>query len=90
MERTGFSVPSGHYEFKRLHFGLSNSSANYRRLMHAVFKDLVGTVCWVFIDDIILYYKSAERHAARSKNVLSRFEEANLQLHSGECVFAQT
>jgi len=56
--------------------------------MDAVLKDLVGTECWVFID-IIVYSKSAEEHAARLENVLSRFEEANLQMHPGKCVFAQ-
>ena len=88
-ERTAFSVPSGHYEFNRLPFGLSNSPANFQRLMDAVLKDLVGTECWVFIEDIIVYSKSAEEHAARLENVLRRFEEASLQLHPGKCVFAQ-
>jgi len=88
-ERTGFSVKSGHHEFNRLPFGLSNSPANFQRLIDAVLKHLVGTECWVFIDDIIVYSKSAEEHAARLENVLRRFEEANLQLHLGKCVFAQ-
>ena len=53
-ERTGFSIPSGHYEFNRLPFGLLNSPANFQRLMDAVLKDLVGTECWVFFDDYIV------------------------------------
>ena len=57
--------------------------------MDAVLKDLVGTECWEFIDDIIVYSKSAEKHAERLENVFGRFEEANLQLHPGKCVFAQ-
>jgi len=60
-------------EFNRLPFGLSNSPANFQRLMDAVLKDLVGTECWVFIDDITVYSKSAEEHAARLWNVLHRF-----------------
>jgi len=56
-----------------LPFGLSNSPANFQRLMDAVLKDLVGTECWVFIDDITVYSKSAEEHAARLWNVLHRF-----------------
>ena len=87
-ERTGFSVPSGHYEFNRLPCGLSNSPANFQRLMDAVLKDLVGTECWVFIYDSIVYSKSAEEHAVRLENVLHRFEEANLQLQPGKCVLA--
>ena len=88
-ERTGFSLTSGHYGFNRLPFGLSNSPANFQRLVDAVLKYLVGTECWVFIDDIIVYSKSAEEHAARLEKVLRRFEEANLQLHPGKCVFVQ-
>jgi hypothetical protein len=64
-EGPGFGVPSGHYEFNSLPFGLSKSPANFHRLMHAVLKILVQTECWVFIDDIIVYYKSAEEHYAR-------------------------
>ena len=89
-ERTGFTVPPGHYEFNRLPFGLSKSPSNFQRLMDIVLKSLVGTECWVFIDDVIVFSKSAEEHALRLENVLRRFDEANLQLHPGKCVFAQS
>ena len=79
-ELTGFTVPSGHYEFNRLHFGLSNSSANFQRLMDTVLKNLGGTECFVFIDDIIVFSSSAEEYARRIKSVLQRFDKANLQL----------
>ena len=41
-ERTAFSVPSWHYEFTRLPFGLANSPANFQRLMDTVLKNLVA------------------------------------------------
>ena len=88
-ERTGFSVPFGHYEFNRLPFGLSNSPANFQRLMDTVLKNLIGSEAYVFIDDIVLFSKSAEEHAVRLEHVLQRFDKANLQLHPGKCVFAQ-
>jgi hypothetical protein len=58
--------------------------------MDAVLKNLVGTECWVFIDDVIIFSSTAEEHALRLENVLRRFDEANLQLHPGKCVFAQS
>ena len=88
-ERTGFTVPSGHYEFNRLPFGMSNSPANFQRLMDTVLKNLVGTECFVYIDDIVIFSSTAEEHALRLENVLRRFDQANLQLHPGKCVFAQ-
>ena len=87
-ELTGFTVPSGYYEFYRLTFGLSNSPANFQPLMDTVLKDLVGTECFVFIDDIV-FSSSSEEHARRLESVLQRFDKANLQLHPGKCAFAQ-
>jgi hypothetical protein len=86
-ERTGFTVPFGHYEFNRLPFGLSNSPSNFQRLMD-VLRNLIGVRCYVFIDDTI-FSKSAEEHAARLENVLESFDKANLQLHPGKCAIAQ-
>jgi hypothetical protein len=87
-ERTGFTVPPGHYEFNRLPFGLSNSPTNFQRLMDTVLKSLVGTECFVFSDDIVVFSSTAEEHALRLENVL-RFDQANLLLHPGKCMFAQ-
>jgi hypothetical protein len=86
---SGFSVPFGHYEFNRPPFRLSNSPANFQRLMDIVLRDLSGTECYTYIDDVIVFSKSAEEHALRLENVLRRFDEANLRLHPGKCVFAQ-
>jgi len=88
-ERTGFSVPSGHYEFNKLPFGLLNSPSSFQRQTDIVLKDLVGTECWVFIDDVIIFSRSVQEHAQRLENVLQRFDRANLQLHPGKSVFAQ-
>jgi hypothetical protein len=57
--------------------------------MNIVLRILIGTHCWVFIDDLIVLSKTAEEHAQRLEEVLSRLEEANLQLHPGKCVIAQ-
>ena len=51
--------------------------------------DLIGSELFVFIDDLIVFSKSAEEHAIRPEHVLQRLEKANLQLHPGKCVFAQ-
>jgi len=73
-ERTGFTVPRGHYEFNRLPFGLSNSPSNFQPLMDIVLKILVGTECWVFIDDVIVFSKSRLRDAVVSGRSIGRCE----------------
>ena len=57
--------------------------------MDSVLKDLVGTDCCIYLDDLILFSKTAEEHAEKLERVLERFERANLQLHPGKCVIAQ-
>jgi hypothetical protein len=88
-ERTAFTVPGGHYEFNRLPFGLSNSPSNFQRLMDTVLKSLIGSECGIFVDDVIIFSNSAEKHAQRLAHVLQRFEKASPQLHPGKCAFAK-
>ena len=46
-----------------------------------VLKNLIGDECYVFIDNVIGFSKSAEEHASMLEHVLERFDKANLQLH---------
>jgi hypothetical protein len=87
--KTAFSTPSGHYQFQRLLYALSNSPASFQRLMDIVLRNLTGTECYVFIDDVILFADTTEGHARQLEHMLQRFEKANLQLQPGKCVFAQ-
>jgi hypothetical protein len=89
-ERTGFTVHLGHYEFNCLPFGLSNSPGNFQWLMDTVLRNLSGTECLVYVDDIIVYSNTAEEDARRLSNLLQHFAEANLQLHPGKCSIAQS
>ena len=89
-EKTAFSVRSlGHYQFNRLKYGLSNSPANFKRLMDLVLKSLTETECWVFIDNVIVYSDTVEEHAKKLSEVFERFRRANLQLQPEKCVFAK-
>jgi len=38
--------------------------------MFIVLKDLITPECWVFIDDVIMFSKTAEEHALMLENVL--------------------
>jgi hypothetical protein len=87
-EKTAFTVPSGHYEVNRTGYGLCNSGASFQRLVDVVLKNMTGTECWVFVDDVIIYSRTAEEQAQCKANVLARFERANLQLQSEKCVFS--
>jgi len=61
-ERTGFTVPSGHYEFKKLPFGLANSPSKFQRPIDAVLKYLIGKECWVYMDYVVVFSKNGAKH----------------------------
>jgi len=61
------------HKFNKLPFGLLNSPSSFQRLMDVVLKDLVGTECWVFIDDVIIFSRSMQEHVQTPENVLRKF-----------------
>lgn len=60
-EPTAFSVgPLGFFEYNRMPFGLSYSPATYRRLMEDCLEELNLNICFIFLDDIIIFSRIYE------------------------------
>jgi hypothetical protein len=57
--------------------------------MDTVLKNLIGTECSVYVDDVIVFSGSADEHSRKLETFVQRFDKANLQLHQGKCVFAK-
>jgi len=53
-------------------FGLTNASAHFMYLMNSVFMPELDKFVVVFIDDILIYFKSEEEHAEHLRIVLQR------------------
>ena len=65
-QRTVFTVgPLGFYEFNRLPFGLVNSPATYQRLTEEILGDLHLDICFIYLDDLIIFSKTYEEHLDR-------------------------
>ena len=71
-------------------FRLGKSPSNFQRLMDTVLKILVQTECNIYLDNCVIFFSTAEEYARRLEHVLQRFVKANLRLHPGKCVIAQT
>jgi hypothetical protein len=60
---TAFSFPGGGlWQFKRTPMGLSNSAPVFERLMEQVLTGLSWKTCLVYLDDIIIFSNSFEKH----------------------------
>ena len=88
--RTAFTVgPLGFWEFNRLPFGLNNSPPTYQRVMENCLGDLHTTICFIYLDDLIIYSDTFEEHLERLEKVFERLRSCNLKLSPKKCAFLQ-
>lgn len=69
------ATPLGLYEPNCMPFGMKNAPAVFQREMQRVLRDKLYKGVMVFIDDILIYSKTAEEHAVLVKWVLQRLQE---------------
>ena len=85
-ERTAFTVgPLGFFEFNRLPFGLVNAPATYQRLMEDCFQGLHLNICYIYLDDLVVFSKTFEEHLDRLEKIFQRLREVNLKLAPKKC-----
>lgn len=88
--RTAFTVgPLGFWEHNRLPFGLSNAPATYQRIMENCFGELHLKICFIYLDDLIIFSDTFEEHLERLELILLRLRECGLKLSAKKCSFLQ-
>ena len=87
---TAFMCSKGCYEYLVLPMGLTNAVETFQRLMNEVLKGLIGVICQVYLDDIIIYSLTLEDHIKHVKIVVDRLKQHNLKIKLSKCKIAQT
>lgn len=86
-EKTAFSTDKGHFEFNRMPFGLKNAPATFQRAMNNILGEYIGTICYVYLDDIVIVGYNLQNHLENLKRVLRRLSEFNLKIQLDKCEF---
>ncbi|KAH9267207.1 hypothetical protein BASA83_010123 [Batrachochytrium salamandrivorans] len=60
--KTSFITKYGQFEFLVMPFGLANAPAQFQRMMNALFRDVVGKHVLVYLDDIVIYSDTMDKH----------------------------
>ena len=85
---TAFVTPNGTYEWTRVPMGLKNAPAYFQKaIQFEVLRELVGTACEIYIDDIIIFGSTEEEYLRNLAKVLDRLKEHALLVHPGKCKF---
>ena len=79
--------PLGFYECNLMPFGASNAPATFQRLMENCLGDLNLKWCVVYLDDIIVFARTADEHLDRLRAVFEKLRQANLKLKCSKCNF---
>jgi hypothetical protein len=89
INKTAFRTRYGHYEFTVVPFGLSNAPIVFMCLMNDVFRDYLDKFVTVFLDDILVYSKSEEKHEQHLRMVLQVLREHQMYAKLRKCSFYQ-
>ncbi|CAF4634853.1 unnamed protein product [Rotaria sp. Silwood2] len=87
-KKTAFVTPDGHYEFNVLPQDLINAPASFQRVMN----NLLATGRWdyavIYLDDIVVFSHSLEKHQRHVDEVLSILSNAHFKVSSSKCQIA--
>ncbi len=84
---TIFIITLEAYKSKVLLFELINDSILFQQYMNDVLWDFLNDFCQVYLDDILIYSKTQREHRKHVKIILSRLQEADLQMNIWKCEF---
>ena len=80
-EKTAFVTPWGFYEWVRIPFGLKNAVPKFQRFMENNIEDFRDEFASPYLDDTIVYSKTAPEHIEHIRKVLQKFREKGLKLN---------
>lgn len=86
-KKTAFSINNGKYEFCRLPFGLKNAPGIFQRAIDDILRDEIGKTCHVYVDDIIIFSQSAEKHLEDIERILKKLYIANMRISKEKSKF---
>lgn len=75
IPKTAFRTSYGHFIFLVISFGLTNAPIVFIDLMNWVFKSYLDTFVVVFIDKILIYSRSEEKHMDHLRLALQTLRE---------------
>ncbi|GJY82550.1 putative nucleotidyltransferase, ribonuclease H [Tanacetum coccineum] len=87
IPKTAFRTRYGHFEFIVMPFGLTNVPVVFMDLMNRVCRPYLDKFVIVFIDVILIYYKTREEHVEHIRLVLELLKKEKLYAKFSKCEF---
>ena len=78
IKLTAVMTPFGLYEWVVMPMGCRNAPATHQRRMNQALRKYIGTICHVYLDDIIIWSRSVEEHRRNVRTILQALRDADL------------
>ena len=78
----------GHFQFKVLIEGLTNAPATFQSIMNSVLHPFLRRFVVVYLDDILIYSKTAEEHKLHVRQVLDVLRQNRFYVCQSKSNFA--
>ena len=85
--KTAFRTRYGHFEYKVMPFGLTNAPAVFQHMMNDIFREYLDHFVVIYLDDILVFSSSMEKHTQQVRLVLAKLREHGLYAKSEKCEF---
>ncbi|GKF69421.1 putative reverse transcriptase domain-containing protein, partial [Tanacetum coccineum] len=85
ISKTAFRTRYGHFEFTVMPFGLTNAPAVFMDLMNRVCRPYLDKFVIVFIEDILIYSKTQEKHVEHLRLVLELLKKEKPYAKFSKC-----
>ena len=89
-EQLAFSTPDGLRQWTVMPFGIANAPAAFQREMQRVFRARLDQSVMVYIDDILIFSRTADEHAEHVEWVLQQLQAHGYYANPDKCEFFQS
>jgi hypothetical protein len=84
---TAVTMPFGLYEWLAMPMGLRNSPPIHQQQMTAALHELLGKICHIYLDDIVIWSDTVEQHTEHIRLILGALRKAKLYCNPKKCHF---
>ena len=84
---TTFRICYDHFEYAVMSFELVNAFIMFQTLINKILRELINYICVIYLNDILIYFKTREKHWKCVRKMLERLRQFKLYAKLSKCFF---
>jgi hypothetical protein len=85
-----FKTKHGLFEWLVMSFGICNAPTTFMHVMNDVFRPFIDDFVIVYLEEILVFRRTWDKHVRHVKKVLDTFQRENLYVKLSKCEFCKT